>query len=90
MHQIVEDEGDYNFSYQIPFILLSVVISTFCQRIFLLLIMTEKDVVKFKDIHDKNLAEKQKEKTIKCINIKYMFCIKYDITFIILVLFNLL
>ena len=72
MHQIVEDEGDYNFSYQIPFILISVVISTFCQRIFLLLIMTEKDVVKFKDIHDKNLAEKQKEKTIKCINIKYM------------------
>ena len=72
MHQIVEDEGDYNFSYQIPFILLSVVISTFCQRIFLLLIMTEKDVVKFKDIHDKNLAEKQKEKTIKYINIKYM------------------
>ena len=73
MHQIVKDKGTFNFIYQIRFIIYSSIISTFFLRIFLLLIMTEKEIVSIKHKHDKNSALIQKTKVIKCINIKFLF-----------------
>ena len=73
MHQIVKDKGTFNFIYQIRYIIYSSIISTFFLRIFLLLIMTEKEIVSIKHKPDKNSALIQKAKVIKCINIKFLF-----------------
>ena len=73
MHQIVKDKGTFNFIYQIRFIIYSSIISTFCLRIFLYLIMTEKEIVSIKHKPYKNSALIQKAKVIKCINIKFLF-----------------
>ena len=70
MHQILEDKGSFNFSYQMKFILFAAIISTICLRIFLLLIKTEKEIVTIKNEQNKNVISIQKEKIIKCINIK--------------------
>ena len=85
MHQIVEDKGSYNFSYYIKFILFSSIISTICLRIFLLLIKTEKEIVKIKKEQNQNLINALKEKIIKCINIKYS--IFFVLNLILLLLF---
>ena len=85
MHQIVEDKGSFNFSYQMKFILFSSIISTICLRIFLLLIKTEKEIVTIKNEQNKNVINIQKEKIIKCINIKYS--IFFVLNLILLMLF---
>ena len=85
MHQIVEDKGSFNFSYQMKFILFAAIISTICLRIFLLLIKTEKEIVTIKNEQNKNVINIQKEKIIKCINIKYS--IFFVLNLILLLLF---
>ena len=85
MHQIVEDKGSFNFSYQMKFILFAAIISTICLRIFLLLIKTEKEIVTIKNEQNKNAINIQKEKIIKCINIKYS--IFFVLNLILLLLF---
>ena len=89
MHQIVEDEGKYNFGYQITPIILSAIISTFFLRIFLLLIITEKDILSIKKMPNKKLALNQKEKTMKCLKIKYLIFFLLNIILLILFWFYL-
>ena len=52
MHQIYEDEGKYNFSYQLPKILISALCSTIILRLMLeFLILTDKSILKVKNIN---------------------------------------
>ena len=86
MHQIYEDEGSYNLSYQFPKILLSAVFSTVFLRIILeTLILTDRNVLKVKYQETEELANHMKLEVFKCINIKYV--IFFVLNFILLILF---
>ena len=87
MHQIYEDEGKFNFSYQYPKILISAASSTIILRIMLhTLVLTDKDILQVKLQQTKPLAITKKKEILKCINIK--FAIFFILNFILLVLFG--
>ena len=86
MHQIYEDEGSYNISFQLPKILISAVASTVLLRIMLeTLILTDRNILEVKHQKTKQQAEIKKKKVLKCINIK--FVIFFVLNFILLILF---
>ena len=86
MHQIYEDEGKFNFNYQIPQILYSAIISTMVLRLMLrFLVLTDKDVLEVKQQQTKPLAVNMKKKKLKCMKIK--FAIFFVLNFILLGLF---
>ena len=83
MHQIYEDEGGFNFIYQIPQILYSSLISNVIDIIIKTLSLSEKNILEIK--HEKiimNLPKKSKE------IIKYLY-ISFKLFFIIVFLFLL-
>ena len=86
MHQILEDGGKYNISYQMPHILISALCSTVFLRIILeTLILTDRNVLQVKSQKTKTLAENMKLKVLKCINLK--FAIFFIINFVLLTMF---
>ena len=86
MHQIYEDEGKYNISYQFPKILITALSSIIVLRIMLeSLILTDRNVLQVKHQISKFQAEKMKKEVLKCINIK--FAIFFVLNFLLLILF---
>ena len=86
IHQIYEDEGKYNFGYQIPYIIGSAVISTLALRLMLqFLILTDKDLLEVKLQQTIILAENMKKQKLK--NIKIKFAIFFVLNFILLSFF---
>ena len=86
MNQIYEDKGKYNISYQMPRIILSVLASNVVLRVMLeTLILTDRSVLYVKQQSTRQLAEIEKEKILKCVNIK--FAIFFILNFILLILF---
>ena len=86
MHQIYEDKGKYNFTYQLPKILISAVSLTIILRIILeTLILIDKNILQVKYQKTYNLAVDMKNKILKCIYIKYT--IFFILNLILLVLF---
>ena len=86
LHQIYEDEGKFNFEYQISFISFSAIISTIILRLVLkFLVLTDKDLVEVKHQLTKDLAIKKKKKVLK--NMKIKFAIFFILNFILLGLF---
>ena len=86
MHQIYIDQGQFNFSYQFPFIISSTIISTLILRLMLqFLVLTDKDVLQVKLQATKPMAINMKNEKLKCIKIK--FIIFFAINFILLGLF---
>ena len=86
MHQIYEDHGEFNFTYQIPKIAISAVISTLVLRIMLhALVFTDKNVVEVKKQNNYNMAIKKKKQILKCIIIKYI--IFFILNLVLLILF---
>ena len=86
MHQIYEDNGSYNFIYQLPYICYSLIIANAILKIILqTLIYIEKYLVAIKKQNNRLLAIHQKKKILKCIMIKYI--IFFVICSAILVLF---
>ena len=87
MHQIYEDNGEYNFSYQFPKILISAISSTIILRIILItLVLTDKNIVQVKRQPTFILANKMKIEVIKCTKIKY--AIFFILNFILIILFG--
>ena len=84
MHQIYEDEGTFNFVYQIPQILYSTIISTVIKMIISFLSLTESTFIKLKNKKSKKLALKELGNILKCISKK---CIAF---FILCYFFNLI
>ena len=83
IHKIYEDEGKYNFIYQIPKILYSTLISTIINIISKNLSISEKNIInirKNKDVNN-NMIIKLK----KCLKIK--FILFFIFTFLLLPLF---
>ena len=86
MHQIYEDDGKFNFKYQISFIIVSAITSTVVLRLMLqFLVLTDKDVLEVKQEPTKDLAIKMKRIKLKCMKIK--FGLFFIINFILLGLF---
>ena len=86
LHQILEDKGSYNISYQFPKILISSLASIILLRIILeILVLTDRYLLQVKKQKTKEEAEKKKLAIIKCINIK--FIVFFVVNFILLILF---
>ena len=79
MHQIYEDNGDFNFIYQIPQMIFSIIISALIKFIIQSLSLTEKNIIKIK--HCKN-KEKILNKTLKVIKIKFVFFFIFNFLFL--------
>ena len=87
MHKIYEDHGKFNFSYQLPKIIISAASSTIILRIMLqTLVLTDKNILQIKNQPTKENALKKKVEVLKCINIK--FAIFFILNFILLILFG--
>ena len=85
-HQIYKDEGKFNFSYQLPYIIYSAIISTFVLRLILqFLVLTDKDILEVKNQMTKELAINMKRQKLKYMKIK--FAIFFILNFILLGLF---
>ena len=72
MHQIFEEQGNYNINYQIKFILLSAVLSTALLRIILYtLVLTDKSIFEIKRQVNLIHANILKTKTLKYMKVKF-------------------
>ena len=71
MHKIYEDEGEFNFVYQIPQILYSCIISSFILILVKMLALSEKHVLKIKSSKNDEISKIYKSETRK-INIKFI------------------
>ena len=78
LHKIYEDQGEFNFIYQIPKILYSTIISSMIKVITTYFSLTENKIVEIKN-----------EKNEKTYN-EYYFIVKFVIFFILVFLFNIL
>ena len=95
MHKIYEDQGKYNFLYQLPQTIYSAIITTGLTMIIKFLSLSEKNVVeikrkkskdnKNKNIEKLNFDKKKKNEFYQCLKIK--FTLFYVISFILILLF---
>jgi len=83
MHQIYEDEGLFNFIFQLPQILYSTIISSVINMIVKALSLSQKDIIEIKN--DKNNIEQKATKTLKCLIIKFL--IFFILSFLFLIFF---
>ena len=84
IHKIYEDEGKYNFCYQIPYILYSTIISSTVNYIMRYLTLSETSIINYKS-KKKNL-DKIFIKKLIC---KFTFFFLFDILLLILFWFYL-
>ena len=85
MHQIYEDEGAFNFVYQIPQILYSTIISTVIKMIISFLSLTEKNFTSIKK--DITIEEAKKEIKKKFNSASKKFIAFFSINFLLLIIF---
>ena len=85
LHKIYEDEGNYNFVYQIPQIIYSSLISVFINSLIKYLSLSQNDVLKIKKQKLKGNLDIKPEKILKIIKIKY--ALFFIITFLFLLSF---
>ena len=88
MHQIYEDKGTFNFIYQIPKILYSLLISLILNSLLKFLCLTEKDILKVKNINIKDIDKASN--TMKFIKIKFTFFILVSFIIILFLWYYLL
>ena len=86
MHQIYEDEGTFNFVYQIPQILYSTVISTVIKFIISFLSLTEKNFSKINNNCKTKKEAKEEMNKIFSSALK-KFIAFFSINFILLIIF---
>ena len=85
MNKIYEDNGEYDFIYQIPKILYSNLISTAINLIVRFLSLSEKDILKIKIRRNNENLNQKVEKIKLCLKIKFVFY--YLISFLFLFIF---
>jgi len=81
MHKIYEDEGSFNFIYQIPNILYSAIISTFISTLIKFFSLTENNILPIKSAQ-KNINE-MKLKILKFLVIKFIIFFLFDFIFLL-------
>ena len=85
MHKIYEDEGSFDFIYQIPQIIYSTLISSIFNIILKILALPEKSILKIKQEDKNENLENQSQKVLKCLY--YKFILFFIISFIFLIFF---
>ena len=83
IHDIYTEKGSYNFIYQIPLILYSTIISIVVNSIISFFSLSQKDVLKVKNGNLKNNLNKEKEKLVKFLRLKFIYFFKLSIIFLI-------
>ena len=73
MHKIYEDEGSYNFVYQIPQILYSSIISIIIEALIKFLSLSQDKIVKIKHEKVKKGLDEKYKKLISTLKIKFTF-----------------
>ena len=84
MHKIYEDEGSFNFIYQLPQIIYSTLVSMALGLLLQLLALPENDILEYKKDKNKNNLHERKSKLYDKIKIKF---ISYFIVSFIFLLF---
>ena len=85
MHKIYEDQGTFNFIYQIPQILYSTIITGLINTIIKYLSLTEKDILDIKKEQNKKLnLDEKKSKLINYLALKFIIFFILLFTFLIL------
>ena len=72
MHKIHEDNGKFNFIFQLPQILYSTIISAVINLIIKQLSLSENDIISFKNKKDIKRMKKYSKEIKKCIIIKFI------------------
>ena len=87
MHKIYEDEGDFNFIYQIPQILYSTALSSIDNALISYLSLSEKNILTIKNTKEKNKENLKKlvYEIKKCLIIKFILFFLFN--FLSLILF---
>ena len=85
MHRIYQDKGVFYFSYQLPQIIYSTIISSIISVIINMLSLSEKKVVEIKKIKNLETAINRSKSLLKCLKIK--FSIFFILVMILLLLF---
>ena len=83
IHQIYEDQGVYNFSYQIKKIVLAFIIAYILSSIIKYFFVSTRDILKIKYETNVEKASDKVEELKKCIVIKYTSFFIVDIVFVI-------
>ena len=83
IHIITEDDGEFNFIYQLPQILYSSIITSFISMLIRYLSLFEKDMLKFKNSKEKNIEE-DKNKLMKFLRMKFVWFFNISLAFLIL------
>ena len=80
MHQIYEEEGSFNFTYQLPQMFYSLIISTILKMLLNILGLYEKNIIAIKNITNNGKGIKKEFNKIKC-KIIFFFVITYILLF---------
>ena len=72
MHKVYESNGEFNFLYQIPQILYSTIVSGFINLLLKQLSLSEKDIIKVKEVENLKKAIKLSKKTVNCLLIRFI------------------
>jgi len=84
MHKIYEDNGTFNFIYQIPQIIYSTIVSTLIKNILTLLSLTDNNITEIKQEKAFELAIRKMKKLIKFLRIKFILFFVFEFLFLIL------
>ena len=82
MHQIYEDQGDFNFIYQIPQIIYSTIISSSIKLILTNLSLTENNIIEIKKYKNYKMAQKEMKKLLKFLSIKFTLFFIFNFLFL--------
>ena len=83
IHKNYEEEGKYNFIYQIPQLLYSTIISAITNIILKKLSLSENDILKIKENLDIGKAREESKKVKRCLKIKVILFIIIGLIFLI-------
>ena len=84
MHQIYEDNGIFNFIYQLPKILYSIIISTSIKKIITIFSLTESKIIELRKEKDFAIMINKMKKLLKYLNIKFILFFIFYYIFLIL------
>ena len=84
MHKIYENNGQFDFIYQLPYITYSTLISILLKQIISMLCLTEKDIAKIKKEETYESSQIMNKTVIKCIKIKFILFFSFVFLFLLL------
>ena len=84
IHEIYEEEGNFNFIYQLPQILYSSIISSVINILIKFLSLSEKNILKLKNEKKTNDLTSEKKKLLNILRIKFIWFFNISLIFLLL------